>query len=66
MPIREIGARVLVVDDNPCGRETVVALLEQAGYDLRTAVAGFQAERLLNEFVPAYSSLLGQGMPTAQ
>src|ERR1700682_3807648 len=52
MPAREIGARVLVVDDNPCGRETVAALLEQAGYDVRTAADGFQAERLLNEFVP--------------
>jgi DNA-binding response OmpR family regulator len=52
MPTRKIGTRVLVVDDDPDGRENVVALLEQAGYDVCTAADGFQAERLVNEFVP--------------
>src|SRR5579859_1845222 len=52
MPSREVGARVLVVDDDPCGREHLVALLAQAGYDVRTAADGFEAERLVNEFVP--------------
>jgi len=52
MPTREFGARVLVVDDDPRRREPLVALLEQAGYGVRTAADGFEAERLLNEFAP--------------
>jgi DNA-binding response OmpR family regulator len=45
-------ARVLLVDENSGIRDSLAALLAQADYDVRTAADGFQAELLLDEFVP--------------
>ena len=43
---------VLIVDDNPTARETLVAMLEGEGYDLRQAKDGVQALRMLEELQP--------------
>jgi DNA-binding response OmpR family regulator len=44
--------RVLVVDDHPRVRQSVAAFIAQAGYDVRQAADGFQAKRVLTQFVP--------------
>ena len=44
--------RVLVVDDEPSVRESLVQLLEEAGYDVNTATHGFDALLQLRRMVP--------------
>lgn len=43
---------VLIVDDNPSARETLVAMLEGEGYDLQLAKDGIQALRMLKQIQP--------------
>ena len=43
---------VLIVDDNPSARETLVAMLEGEGYDLQLAKDGIQALRMLKQLQP--------------
>lgn len=43
---------VLIVDDNQTARETLVAMLEGEGYDLRQAKDGIQALHMLEELQP--------------
>jgi signal transduction histidine kinase len=43
---------VLIVDDNPTARETLVAILEGEGYDLQLAKDGVQALRILRQIQP--------------
>jgi len=44
--------RILVVDDDPCVRETVARLLFSAGYDVATAEDGFGALLQLRKMLP--------------
>ncbi len=48
---REIQ-RVLVVDDEPIARETIVAMLEPRGYAIQAAESGEEALRLITTAVP--------------
>jgi signal transduction histidine kinase len=43
---------VLIVDDNPTARETLVAMLEGEGYDLHLAKDGIQALDMLKQLQP--------------
>jgi DNA-binding response OmpR family regulator len=43
---------VLIVDDEPTARETLMAILEGEGYDLHQAKDGIQALRMLKQFQP--------------
>jgi signal transduction histidine kinase len=43
---------VLIVDDDPTARETLVAMLEGEGYDLQLAKDGIQALRMLEQVQP--------------
>jgi signal transduction histidine kinase len=43
---------VLIVDDDPTARETLVAMLEGEYYDLQLAKDGFQALRMLEQIQP--------------
>ena len=43
---------VLIVDDDPTARETLVAMLEGEGYDLHLAMDGIQALRMLKRLQP--------------
>ncbi len=43
---------VLIVDDDPSARETLVAILEGEGYDLQQAKDGIQALRMLEQLQP--------------
>jgi signal transduction histidine kinase len=43
---------VLIVDDNPSARETLVAMLEGEGYDLQLAKNGIQALGMLQQLQP--------------
>lgn len=43
---------VLIVDDDPTARETLVAMLEGEGYDLQLAKDGIQALRMLERLQP--------------
>jgi len=43
---------VLIVDDDPTSRETLVAMLENEGYDLQLAKDGFQALQMLEQLQP--------------
>ena len=59
----EPGARrVLVVEDNPDGLETLVALLEMLGNDVAGAADGSEAVRKAHEFKPQVV-LLDLGLP---
>ncbi|WP_167772810.1 response regulator [Ramlibacter humi] len=56
------GRRVLVVEDNPDGLETLVALLEMLGYEAAGAKDGREAVDKAAEFRPAVV-LLDLGLP---
>jgi signal transduction histidine kinase len=43
---------ILIVDDDPTARETLVAMLDGENYDLRLAKDGIQALELLEQFQP--------------
>lgn len=43
---------VMIVDDNPTARETLVAILEGEGYDLQLAKDGLQALEMLKQLQP--------------
>jgi signal transduction histidine kinase len=43
---------VLIVDDEPTARETLIAILEGEGYDLHQAKDGTQALQMLKQFQP--------------
>jgi signal transduction histidine kinase len=43
---------ILIVDDEPSARETLVAMLDGENYDLRVAKDGMQALQLLGQFQP--------------
>ena len=43
---------VLIVDDEPTARETVVSILEGEGYDLQLAKDGVEALHLLKQLQP--------------
>jgi signal transduction histidine kinase len=43
---------VLIVDDEPTARETLIAILEREGYDLLQAKDGIQALEMLKQFQP--------------
>lgn len=43
---------VLIVDDDPTSRETLVAILEGEGYDLKQAKDGIQALQILKQLQP--------------
>ncbi|RPJ17765.1 MAG: response regulator, partial [Chloroflexi bacterium] len=43
---------VLIVDDEPTARETLVAMLESEGYDLQLAKDGAQALQMLEQLQP--------------
>ncbi|HSK88094.1 MAG TPA: response regulator [Anaerolineales bacterium] len=43
---------ILIVDDDPTARETLVAMLEGESYDLQLAKDGFQALRMLAQLQP--------------
>lgn len=43
---------ILIVDDDPTARETLVAMLDSENYDLRLAKDGIQALQLLEQFQP--------------
>ncbi|RPJ22357.1 MAG: response regulator [Chloroflexi bacterium] len=43
---------ILIVDDDPTARETLVAMLEGESYDLQLAKDGFQALRMLEQLQP--------------
>jgi CheY-like chemotaxis protein len=59
----EIGSRrVLVVEDNPDGLETLVALLEMLGHEVAGAADGRQAVQRAAEFRPQVV-LLDLGLP---
>ncbi len=47
-----VGARILVVEDEPAQREVVAYNLRKEGYDVRTANDGDEAELALAEEVP--------------
>jgi CheY-like chemotaxis protein len=46
------GFRVLLIDDNDDANESMAALLELVGYDVRTAVTGATALTLTAQFEP--------------
>lgn len=54
--------RVLVVEDNPDGLETLIALLEMLGHEVAGAADGGQALRVAAEFSPDVI-LLDLGLP---
>lgn len=54
--------RVLVVEDNPDGLETLLALLEMLGHEVAGAPDGGAAVRVANEFQPEVV-LLDLGLP---
>jgi CheY-like chemotaxis protein/nitrogen-specific signal transduction histidine kinase len=54
--------RILVVDDNVDGRETMAMLLEMSGHEVRTAEDGHSALRVAEEFRPDVI-LLDIGLP---
>ncbi len=43
---------ILIVDDEPSARETLVAMLEGEKYDLQLAKDGFQALQMLQQLQP--------------
>jgi PAS domain S-box-containing protein len=54
--------RILVVDDNRDGADSLAMLLQLDGHDVRTAHSGQEALRIVEEFVPQFA-LLDIGMP---
>ena len=40
---------ILIVDDAPSARETLISILEPDNYQIREAEDGFQALQMLNE-----------------
>ncbi|MEO6745776.1 MAG: ATP-binding protein [Caldimonas sp.] len=56
------GRRILVVEDNPDGREALVALLEMLGYAVQAAADGPTALQVAARFVPQVV-LLDLGLP---
>lgn len=61
-PERAAAVRVLVVEDNPDGREMLVALLEALGYQVDAAADGPQAVEQAAVFLPQIV-LLDLGLP---
>jgi PAS domain S-box-containing protein len=61
-PVDARGQRVLVVDDNRDGAQMISGLLQQAGYDVRTAADGSQALSLVTDFRPRVA-ILDVGLP---
>jgi CheY-like chemotaxis protein len=51
-PVVPFRFRILVVDDEPSIRETAGMILENEGYDVRTAVDGVDGLRALSEYLP--------------
>ena len=45
-------SKILIVDDNPTARETMVAQLEKENYQLHLATDGFHALQLLENLQP--------------
>ncbi len=56
------SARILVVDDNVDAGETLTALLSASGFDVRHAVGGAEALRLVESFAPELA-VLDLGLP---
>jgi len=50
--IESAKGRILVVDDEPSVRESLQSLLTEVGYEVSTAVDGFDALLRLKTFVP--------------
>jgi two-component system CheB/CheR fusion protein len=61
-PLAGAGARILVVEDNADSRDVLCALLQQAGFDCRTAATGRIGLEMLDEFRPAVV-ILDLGLP---
>ena len=61
-PTATTGRRVLVVEDNPDGLETLVALLEMLGHEVRGAPDGRAAVEAAADFRPQVI-LLDLGLP---
>jgi signal transduction histidine kinase len=57
-----MSSTILIVDDEPTARETLIAMLENQGYQLELAQDGFQALKLL-ESLPVDLILLDVMMP---
>src|ERR1041384_6959480 len=51
-PMEEIRSKVLIVDDEPSGREILESILEPEGYQLTLAENGFQAIEKAKEIQP--------------
>jgi signal transduction histidine kinase/ActR/RegA family two-component response regulator len=61
-PRAEAGRRVLIVDDNLDAAQTLVMVLEELGYEARSASDGRSALALLDGFVPEVA-VLDIGLP---
>jgi len=61
-PSKSGGARILLVDDNEDGAQTLAAVLEDLGHDVRIANDGPAALRVVEGFTPALA-LLDIGLP---
>ena len=59
---RRYRARVLVADDNRDAADTLSAILELDGHDVRTAYDGMEALQIAEKFAPQVA-LLDIGMP---
>jgi CheY-like chemotaxis protein len=60
---RDVGSRVLIVEDDPDLRESLQALLERRGYDTETAEHGVEALEKIDPDAPPALILLDLMMP---
>lgn len=56
------GGHILVVEDNPDGRDLLVTLLEEIGYEVRSATSGEEAVEMAAQS-PPWLMLLDIGLP---